>query len=228
MKLVLLLLDEGADPGATDKDDKSAIDYLPAVGSEQIRAALASPPLRPSRPLNNVFKERQSLLDQQEVGEGEQVSKAILSGDGLDITPALYDDQPSSPSAAGSAAAAVEEQKNPANGQPCEEVDSAMEGNQSSDSAAASRPATLVFWPPVRQQQRPALPNPPLRLSSAETVLICISSSEVDIFPLLLCSGLVEVMDQYGLQGIIPIMKGWTEKSKFLLSIPLPSLTQFR
>jgi len=53
----------------------------------------------------------------------------------------------------------------------------------------------------VKQQKQFAITvQPPLRLSSNETVLVCISSIEVDIFPLLLESGLVEVLDQLGLQ----------------------------
>ena len=71
--------------------------------------------------------------------------------------------------------------------------------------ALHGKPApTYIFWPPVRQQRRyPDLS--PMRLSSVDNILVCISSAEVDIFPLLLSSGLIEILDNFGLQGVLYI-----------------------
>ena len=72
------------------------------------------------------------------------------------------------------------------------------------DALHGKPPPTYIFWPPVRQQRRyPDLS--PMRLSSEDNILVCISSAEVDIFPLLLSSGLIEVLDNFGLQGVLYI-----------------------
>jgi hypothetical protein len=72
------------------------------------------------------------------------------------------------------------------------------------DALHGKPPPTYIFWPPVRQQRRyPDLS--PMRLSSVDNILVCISSAEVDIFPLLLSSGLIEVLDNFGLQGVLYI-----------------------
>ena len=55
----------------------------------------------------------------------------------------------------------------------------------------------LVFWPPTQRQVRRKLP--PLVLNNSETMLICVASIDIDIFPLLTWSGLMDVLDRFGL-----------------------------
>ena len=55
----------------------------------------------------------------------------------------------------------------------------------------------LVFWPPTQRQTRRK--GPPLVLSSSSVILICIASTDIDIFPLLTWSGLMDTLDRFGL-----------------------------
>lgn len=57
----------------------------------------------------------------------------------------------------------------------------------------------LIFWPPVKQQSCSERLSP-LLLSSDENLLICVGSIDIDIFPLLTWSGLMDVMDVFGFQ----------------------------
>lgn len=65
------------------------------------------------------------------------------------------------------------------------------------DEAQDTSDPLLVFWPPTQRQVRRKLP--PLVLSNAETMLICVASIDIDIFPLLTWSGLMDVLDRFGL-----------------------------
>lgn len=57
----------------------------------------------------------------------------------------------------------------------------------------------LVLWPPPQRQS--FLPGPPLELSTSSSLLLCVASSEIDIFPLLTWSGLMDNLDKLGFQA---------------------------
>ena len=69
--------------------------------------------------------------------------------------------------------------------------------DEEDDETHDSADPLLVFWPPTQRQVRRKLP--PLVLSNAETMLICVASIDIDIFPLLTWSGLMDVLDRFGL-----------------------------
>ena len=54
----------------------------------------------------------------------------------------------------------------------------------------------LVFWPPVKHQYRNGTEN--LNLSSAEIIYLHVASEDVDVYPVLSWSGLIETMDLHG------------------------------
>eukprot|EP01035_Chromulina_nebulosa_P016828 gene16828-22312_t len=54
----------------------------------------------------------------------------------------------------------------------------------------------LVLWPPVQVQHY--LSNHPLELNTFENLLICVANVEIDIFPLLTWSGLMDTLDRIG------------------------------
>lgn len=71
------------------------------------------------------------------------------------------------------------------------------EEDEEDDEIYDSADPLLVFWPPTQRQVRRKLP--PLVLNNSETMLICVASIDIDIFPLLTWSGLMDVLDRFGL-----------------------------
>ena len=67
------------------------------------------------------------------------------------------------------------------------------------DDQFSEPPPLLVLWPPAQRQTVHALR--PLVLSSGETVLICVASPDVDVYPLLTWSGLVDILEGLGLHA---------------------------
>jgi hypothetical protein len=53
----------------------------------------------------------------------------------------------------------------------------------------------LVLWPPVQYQQR--ILNDHLAIMTDKVFYICVSSEDIDIFPLLTWSGLIDLFDKY-------------------------------
>ena len=72
----------------------------------------------------------------------------------------------------------------------------------------------FVFWPPVQRQER--LSNETLMLTTTNSLLICVLDTEIDIFPLLTWSGLMNTFDKYGFQ---PQIKRTAAGAKIHLSI---------
>lgn len=62
-----------------------------------------------------------------------------------------------------------------------------------------SKDPLLVLWPPAQRQIRSK--SGPFTLSSAVNVVISVASSDIDIFPLLTWSGLLDTLDKFGLQA---------------------------
>jgi hypothetical protein len=192
-----MLLDEGADVSALDKVNRTPAAYLPSVGSEPLAAALQAPPLHPHRPFYLTFLDRQPQRQEVEKSSSEE---SIVESINESAIVNHIDSPNDSANPSNSTLSQLESLNDP--------ISSLLpnEMHHSNNNNAIDHPITpdLVLWPPVKQQKQfPSNLQPPLRLCSSETVLMCISSIEVDIFPLLLESGLVELLDLLGLQGLI-------------------------
>lgn len=70
---------------------------------------------------------------------------------------------------------------------------------ESEDSVGEDSQVLLVFWPPVKQQFRNSVKC--LEMRSDANLLICVANSEIDVFPLLTRSGLMDVLDLLGFQA---------------------------
>jgi hypothetical protein len=57
----------------------------------------------------------------------------------------------------------------------------------------------LVFWPPVQRQSKP-INNHPFVMTSNENLLICLSNTDIDLFPALTWTGFMDVFDKLGFQ----------------------------
>lgn len=65
-------------------------------------------------------------------------------------------------------------------------------------------PKQLILWPPVqRQTQYSKEDHPPLILSNDSPVVICSDSDDIDIYPLLTWSGLIDTLNNLGLQSSV-------------------------
>lgn len=53
----------------------------------------------------------------------------------------------------------------------------------------------LVLWPPPQLQRY--LPNSNFELSTSSDLVICVANTEIDIYPLLTWSGLIDIFDKY-------------------------------
>ena len=62
---------------------------------------------------------------------------------------------------------------------------------------AADKDPLLVLWPPAQRQVRRGLA--PFVMHSAESLLICVASETMDVFPLLSWSGLMDALDRFNL-----------------------------
>ena len=61
----------------------------------------------------------------------------------------------------------------------------------------ADKDPLLVLWPPAQRQVRRGLV--PFVMHSAESLLICVASETMDVFPLLSWSGLMDALDRFNL-----------------------------
>eukprot|EP01036_Dinobryon_divergens_P027332 gene27333-36092_t len=186
--------------------EQIAIGNVPPI---PLRVAVNAPPIQPSRPYHSLYMERLATEEVQVDNNGPIVKEGVEEEVMLSPSPESSDLTPPPPplhqQQQQQNEEEIEDEKVPkkdlfsvlygrSSGVGGEEGDAPLPGS-------SNKPPTYIFWPPVRQQQRH--PNlSPLKLSSAENTLICISSAEVDIFPLLLSSGLIEVMDNFGLQAL--------------------------
>ncbi len=72
--------------------------------------------------------------------------------------------------------------------------------DNSKESSTTENEVLLVFWPPVQKQIRP-LHKQPFCINSADNLLICMSNSDIDLFPVLTWTGFMDVVDNYGFQA---------------------------
>jgi hypothetical protein len=68
---------------------------------------------------------------------------------------------------------------------------------KASDTDVQSKPM-LVLWPPPQRQKY--LAGPPLELSTASSLILCVADPVIDIFPLMTWSGLMDILDRLGFQ----------------------------
>ena len=68
---------------------------------------------------------------------------------------------------------------------------------RSTDAEEATKDPMLVLWPPAQRQVRCGLE--PFVMHSAESVLICVASETMDVFPLLSWSGLLDALERFNL-----------------------------
>lgn len=65
-------------------------------------------------------------------------------------------------------------------------------------------PKQLILWPPVQRQIQFTIDDhPPLILSNNAPIVICSDSDDIDIFPLLTWSGLIDTLNNLGLQSYV-------------------------
>jgi hypothetical protein len=68
-------------------------------------------------------------------------------------------------------------------------------------STESSQMQMLVLWPPVQRQTMYAHSQEPLVLNSSSPVLISVASTDIEIYPLLTASGLLDALDSCGVQS---------------------------
>ena len=185
-ELVSLLVREGVNIDAADNSGKSAIDYLLSADKhesvELIIKLLKNPP-GPTRECHTLFlsTNKDLLLQAPKFVSNANNSSNPISDGGIDDATSgedgdyLYD-------------ADVHTNGN--------DLESVTSDDEDVDETDNSQPL-LVFWPPTQYQKRRKLL--PLVLSSANPVLICVASTDIDIYPLLTWSGLMDTLDRFGL-----------------------------
>lgn len=172
LEIVKLLLDEAADVNMQDSEGKNAAQY---TTSSEITGLLESPP-SPSCCLRKEFENRQQAifksLQQSNPIVVESSATVVASGQ-----PSTNESTPKS--------ALVEDS--------CLDDSCSLEVNELDD-------VLLVFWPPVQRQSRP-INRQPFSINSADNLLICMSNSDIDLFPILTWTGFMDVIDNYGFQA---------------------------
>jgi hypothetical protein len=108
--------------------------------------------------------------------------------------------------AAAAAAAGAEGDDEDGDGDDEDDGDDERFLDRDADADAAKSPL-LVLWPPAQRQVRSGLE--PFVMHSAESLLICVASESVDVFPLLSWSGLVDALDRFNLvaQVCVPCVR---------------------
>lgn len=210
-----MLLGEGADPNIVDKSGKNPLQCTPpGPNFEKVQRLLSQSP-SPEYPLRELFLKtyQQTLLPPVlPTVTDDMTSNVDNSDDSTNVAGSSLYSSSSSSSAVSPSRAKQTKSSSTAN-------NAAKEGGKSSststsdvldacydeyddadneDEASDSEPL-LVFWPPTQRQKRRSLP--PLVLDSANVVLICVASAEIDIFPLLTWSGLMDTIDRFGLKA---------------------------
>lgn len=184
-ELVSLLVQEGVDVNAVDNSGKAAIEHvLSADRSENIELIiklLQNPP-SPTRECHALFLATNKDLLRQSPKHVPNASNSFdlpaeagaNDAEGADGD-YLYD-------------------ADDTNGNDVESV--ASSDDEDLEETDNTQPL-LVFWPPTQYQRRRK--QLPLVLSSANPVLICVASTDIDIYPLLTWSGLMDTLDRFGL-----------------------------
>ena len=203
--LIDLLLQEGASTAAKDLNGNTPRDLLlltrsssptpvsggaspvsdPAQIVAEIEALLLSPP-EPTKKLRGIFEkaqealaaEKQLLLQQKLLAEAHlaAVANPVLLSEGV------------ATAATGNGEIALLDS--------CDD-DWAAEHNE--NEGKNEKDLLLIFWPPVKKQVQKVNATP-LILRNNANLLISVASSEIDIFPLLTWSGLMDAMDSLGFQ----------------------------
>lgn len=175
LDIVKLLLDEGAEVNLQDFDGKTALQYST---SPEMIAILESPPTSPSYTLHKEYEMRQHQQQQQIIQ-----TSSIVDDDDKVSSSAIHD--------------------LPINNRSSSSVLDSSD-NVLDDSCSIETPeqddVLLVFWPPVQRQFRP-VNRQPFSINSADNLLICMSNSDIDLFPILTWTGFMDVIDSYGFQA---------------------------
>jgi Ankyrin repeats (3 copies)/Ankyrin repeat len=188
---VRLLLDEGANPCLLDTSGKCPLDMVPIGASnyEEIKDMLTSPPI-PSLLWAN--KSVHELYDAADVnGLGDEM---LLVESAIPIAiegSASFDARDNMRFSADDLLGSLEE------GATTDlELVTCFQAGVHGDLPELP---LLVLWPPVQHQKRHHAS--PLVLRNSENILICVASTEIDIFPLLNWSGLMDTLDKFGFQA---------------------------
>jgi hypothetical protein len=205
---------EGKGDGDGDGEGRSPKDLLPGDADPALAALLDHPP-EPSFALGRVFQKAQ---EERAALKQLQLQKSLLS---------KQTSSSNSNSNSSSGAAAALEGGGAGGEEPLEdslfypsdfEEDdgdvNAEDYNDSGDnndddenkriqrrrkSGSEDNDLLLIFWPPVKKQKYKKGATS-LTLRNNVNLLISVASSDIDIFPLLTWSGLMEVLDGYGFQ----------------------------
>eukprot|EP01038_Epipyxis_sp_PR26KG_P008804 gene8804-11887_t len=182
--LIRILLSEGSDILLKSKDELTPKDMIPShLLTKELDELMTNPPV-PLFALRNEFLESNKKLDEiltlsndvtavaaNEVLFESNIEKHdVIQTINSKFNQYIFDDGMND----------------------CNNYDENMANNEDSQ-------PLLIFWPPVKQQKRIIQGNP-MVLKSTENVLICMASQNIDIFPLLTWSGLMDTMDSYGFQ----------------------------
>ena len=216
--LIELLLEEGANTSTADKDGKTPSQLLPVGCNPQIEALLQNPPVA-SRKLYKEFEraqeelaakrqlelqqkllkestaaqERHPLQDQQQHNHHQQPEVPVgtdLFGDGDGV--GEYDGAPFDSFARSDSIDLEGTDHTVAH-------HGGHNNNNNRSHDEDDKELLLIFWPPVKRQQHKKNAAP-LVVKNNANLLISVASAEIDVFPLLTWSGLMDVMDAFGFQ----------------------------
>ena len=197
--MIKLLLSEGASISARDSAGKVPIELLPQHNDE-VEKLLTNPP-EPSFALRDAFQ-KSSLCSEESNGMKK-------TENGLNMlthaTPENVLQNQNHTAIPNSSTSAHSSKARNMNGLYEERsvlddlrVESKERGSDNEIEKSVKESPLLVFWPPVKRQTRSN--TEPLVLSSLQTVLIHVACDSTDMYPILIRSGLVDVLERFNLK----------------------------
>ena len=171
VEMTLVLLLEGASVTAMDDKGKMPIDWMPKA-NDDMTSLLNNPP-SPTMVLRNAFLASEALAAITALGEDN----------GDDVGYLLEEE--------------FEGQVGQEGHEGHDDDDEYIAFRSTDAFEEATKDPLLVLWPPAQRQVRCGLE--PFVMHSAESVLICVASETMDVFPLLSWSGLMDALDRFNL-----------------------------
>lgn len=178
-ELIKIFLDEGAALDIVDTNGQKPADLLEAGSNPEVEELLQnpSPPSMRLHMLAEAMKEelaaKEQLLHQQRLHKQRSNSSEDNNSNGVDgLCPDDFSE---------------------------DEILIGDADHEEKDTSSGDKELLLIFWPPVKRQQRKKGCRP-LVLKNNRNVLISVASTEIDIIPLLTWSGLMDLMDSMGFQ----------------------------
>ena len=210
-EIVAILVREGGNVNLVDAHGFTPLKYAIQAGDAAVLAILQSPP-PPTYPLRTIHQNR---LAEAEAGAAAAAAASeapaaagtktrgglVMHGvriEGLDDEPAVYHPALLGPGQDASALAGRARRTSSfATDSTATATATAVDSHDVGDEGdGVGDEPLLVLWPPAQRQRR--LSKTPLCLDSSQVLLICVASQDIDIFPLLTWSGLMDILDRFG------------------------------